>query len=273
MPPTPAKKNLGVFAHVDAGKTTLTENMLFLSGSTRSIGNVDKGTSLSDGLDVEKKRGISVRATTLSFIWKDTQINLIDTPGHVDFSAEVERSLRVLDGVVLVLSAVEGIQGQTALIWDAAAAMGLPVIPFINKIDRLGASTATVFEQLKRECSPDMLLLNHPQNEGANDATAGPLLPLTDSTLLEAIAAQNDTLLEQYLNEEPLAPEAIKAALAAGVRQRSLFPVLCGSAKNNAGIESLLDAIADYFPDTGTNLDQPLSGLVFRVDHDASTLR
>ena len=138
-------RNLGILAHVDAGKTTVTEQMLYLSGSTRAVGNVDKGTSLSDTLDVEKKRGISVRASSLAFSWQDVQINLIDTPGHVDFSAEVERSLRVLDCAVLVLSAVEGIQAQSEPIWDALRAMGIPVVLFINKIDRKGANVAGVF--------------------------------------------------------------------------------------------------------------------------------
>jgi small GTP-binding protein len=268
MSPALTKRNIGILAHVDAGKTTLTENMLFLSGSIRSIGNVDKGTSQSDGLEVEKKRGISVRASTLSFLWKDVQINLIDTPGHVDFSAEVERSLRVLDGVVLVLSAVEGIQAQTALIWDAAAAMGLPVLLFINKIDRMGASTTAVFDSLKNEFSAAMLLLNHPQNEGETAATSTDLIPLIDPTLVEKVAEKDDVLLEKYLNDETLEPSAIHAALATCVQQRTLFPVLCGSSKNNVGGESLLNVIADYFPNANTDIEQPVSGVVFRVDHD-----
>ena len=127
-------RNLGILAHVDVGKTTVTEQMLYLSGSTRVAGNVDKGTSLSDALEVEKKRGISVRASALSFVWRDVQVNLIDTPGHVDFSAEVERSLRVLDCAVLVLSAVEGIQAQSEPIWDALEALGIPLLVFVNKI-------------------------------------------------------------------------------------------------------------------------------------------
>ena len=112
-------RNIGIVAHVDAGKTTLTEQMLYLAGSIRQTGNVDKGTSLSDAMDVEQRRGISVRATSLSFTWRDVQINLIDTPGHVDFSAEVERSLRVLDGAILILSAVEGVQSHTETLWRA----------------------------------------------------------------------------------------------------------------------------------------------------------
>ena len=262
-------KNLGILAHVDAGKTTLTEDMLFLSGSIRAIGNVDKGTSLSDGLEVEKQRGISVRASTLSFAWRDVQINLIDTPGHVDFCAEVERSLRVLDGVVLVLSAVEGIQAQTAAIWEAAAAMGLPVVLFINKIDRVGADSAAVLADLEREFSAAMLPLNRPRNEGATAATTSSLLPLQDPDLLEKIAERDEVLLEKYLADEAREPDAVHSALAACVQRRALFPVLCGSSKNNAGVESLLDVIAAYLPAASSALVKPVSGVVFRVDHDA----
>jgi small GTP-binding protein len=134
MAPPRNIRNLGILAHVDAGKTTLTEHMLFLSGSIQSIGRVDKGTSLSDKLEVERRRGISVQASTLSFMWRDVQFNIIDTPGHMDFSAEVERTLRVLDCAVLVLSAVAGIQSQTKLIWDALSDLKIPVLLFINKI-------------------------------------------------------------------------------------------------------------------------------------------
>ena len=139
-------RNVGIVAHVNAGKTTITEQMLYLAGSIRQTGTVDKGTSLSDDLDVEKRRGISVRASSLSFPWRDCQINLIDTPGHVDFSAEVERSLRVLDSAVLVLSAVEGVQSHTETIWRSLDARGIPVLCFINKIDRVGSNVEAVVE-------------------------------------------------------------------------------------------------------------------------------
>ena len=261
-------KNIGILAHVDAGKTTLTERLLYLSGSIRTIGDVDKGTSLSDGLEVERRRGISVRASTMSFTWKDVQINLIDTPGHVDFSAEVERSLRVLDGIVLVLSAVEGIQAQTSLIWDAAASMGLPVVMFINKIDRVGADSASVFANLREEFSPDMLRLNLPENEGTRHAATGRPLPLDDNGLVEAIAEKDDVLLEQFLDDRAIAPDLLNASLTISVCERALFPVLCGCSKNNAGVETLLDVVTDHLPDAATDLEQPVSAVVFRVDHD-----
>ncbi|MDA0747080.1 MAG: GTP-binding protein, partial [bacterium] len=261
-------RNLGILAHVDAGKTTLTENMLFLSGGIREVGNVDKGTSLSDGMDVEKKRGISVRASTLTFSWKDVQINLIDTPGHVDFSAEVERSLRVLDSAVLVLSAVEGIQAQTETIWNALDALHIPVLLFINKIDRMGANPEAVLENLRTEFSPDILPLNRAVNPGRTEATIADLSPEQQKEFLERVAEQNDALLEKYLNGETIEPGPLHATLARNICQRKLFPVMCGVAKNNLGTEELLNHIAAYFPDAPADQDRPVSGVVYQIDHD-----
>jgi ribosomal protection tetracycline resistance protein len=262
-------RNIGIMAHVDAGKTTLTEYMLLLSGSIRAAGNVDKGTSRSDGLAVERQRGISVRASTLSFSWRSTRIHLLDTPGHVDFAAEVERSLRVLDGAVLVLSAVEGIQAQTRPIWDALQARGLPVVLFINKIDRLGADVEAVFTQIREEFSTDAVLLNRPFGQGGDTATVEDLLQNGDTSLIENIAAQDDALLESYLADAPIDPGQLQRALATATAQRALFPVLCGAAKTNTGVEGLLDAVVSYLPPAPTPLAEPASGVVFRLDHDA----
>ena len=192
-------RNLGILAHVDAGKTTVTENMLFLSGAIRAVGNVDKGTSLSDGLEVERRRGISVRATTLSFTWKDVQINLIDTPGHVDFAAEVERSLRILDCAILVLSAVEGIQSHTETIWKALEALDIPVVLFVNKLDRVGADAAAVVADLKRRFSPDIALINQPAGSGTTAATVSALDEDGLQLLAEAVAAK-EAILAKVLN-------------------------------------------------------------------------
>lgn len=261
-------RNLGILAHVDAGKTTVTENMLFLSGSTRALGDVNKGTTLSDGLEVEKKRGISVRASSFTFQWQDVQINLIDTPGHVDFSAEVERSLRVLDCAVLVLSAVEGIQAHTETIWHALKALHIPVILFINKIDRVGANTHAIIETLAQEFTSDLVLLNQPKDEGQTEATLTELTPEQENENTEKIAETDDALLEQYFNDVPMTPEALQQALACAVHKRQLFPILCGVAKNNIGIEDLLNAIVKYFPDADTSVEAPVSGVVFRLEHD-----
>ncbi len=262
-------RNIGILAHVDAGKTTVTENMLYLSGSTRAAGSVDKGTSLSDVLDVERKRGISVRSAALSFAWRDAQINLIDTPGHVDFSAEVERALRVLDGAVLVLSAVEGIQAQSEPIWRALEAMRIPTLLFINKIDRMGADVAGVVAALQREFSADVLPVCAAQHEGDNDAQLVDLLANPDEALVERIAEGDDALLEAYL--EGVIPDAaaLRAGLAAAVRKRALFPALCGSAKNALGVDGLLDAIVDLLPPAPRRQQAPSSAVVFRIDHDA----
>ena len=264
----PKIRNLGILAHVDAGKTTVTENLLYLSGSIKAIGNVDKGTSLSDTLDIEKKRGISVRATTLSFSWNDVQINLIDTPGHVDFSAEVERSLRVLDCAVLVISAVEGIQAQTETIWSALEALQIPTIIFINKIDRLGADTLAIVESLKHDFSPNMALLNRPHNETDADAIAIVPDKNLQNELIELVSEHDEVLLEKYFNEEPILPEELDKALATSVAKRDIFPVLCGVAKNSIGIEELIQTITTYFPNAQTETNQSPSGVIFRIDHD-----
>lgn len=261
-------RNLGILAHVDAGKTTLTEGLLYRSGATRSAGQVDKGTSLSDTLDVERRRGISVRASSLSFTWEDVRFQLIDTPGHVDFSAEVERSLRVLDAAVLVVSAVEGIQTQTETIWRALQARGLPVLVFINKIDRMGADAAAVVAQMQVDLSPDFVCLN--RAVGIDDeAVAATLEPAEQAALVEAIAATDEALLESWIAADgQLAEAQWQSGLAHAVGLRRLFPVVCGSAKTGTGIDHVLDAMVCYLPDAAAATDDPLSAVVFRLEHD-----
>ena len=261
-------RNLGILAHVDAGKTTVTENMLYLSGAIRSVGNVDKGTSLSDGMEVEKRRGISVRATTLSFDWKGVQINLIDTPGHVDFAAEVERSLRVLDCAILVLSAVEGIQAHTETIWYALEALGIPVILFVNKVDRMGADAASVMGDLRKRFSSDVVMINRPVDEGEAEASIDELDVDGLMVLAEQVAAKDDALLERYLNEETLRMDDLGPVLSKYVARRELFPVICGVAKNNVGIELLLEKVIEFFEDVDAPIDCAASGVVFRLEHD-----
>lgn len=263
-----AIRNLGILAHVDAGKTTVTENMLYLSGSIRSVGDVDKGTSLSDGLDVEKRRGISVRATTMSFDWEDVQINLIDTPGHVDFAAEVERSMRVLDCAILVLSAVEGIQAHTITIWDAFKELEIPVILFINKVDRMGADSEAVLQDLKRRFSPDAVLMSQVVDEGSKKASVADVEGERLQQLVESVAANDEGLLERYLNEETLSLQDLEGTIASCVSGRQIFPVLCGVAKNSIGVKSLLDKVVTYFPDAESKMNASPSGVVFRLDHD-----
>tara|TARA_Y100000588_G_scaffold97414_2_gene105714 strand:+ start:15701 stop:17668 length:1968 start_codon:yes stop_codon:yes gene_type:complete len=262
-------RNIGIVAHVDAGKTTLTEQMLYLAGSIRQTGNVDKGTSLSDAMDVERRRGISVRATSLSFTWRDVQINLIDTPGHVDFSAEVERSLRVLDGAILILSAVEGVQSHTETLWRALEARGIPVLCFINKIDRAGADAMSVVGTLRNEFAPETVLLNRPVDEGQGDATVRPVDSGELEHVTEVVAATDDVLLERYLEGNGLENEDFRNGLTRAVDDRGILPALCGAAKNGIGTEAVLDGLVDWFPDARTDGDAPASAVVFRVDHDS----
>jgi ribosomal protection tetracycline resistance protein len=162
-------RNIGIFAHVDAGKTTLTENILYKGGCIKQLGRVDDGTAHTDNMNVERQRGISVRAAAASVIWKDVRINIIDTPGHVDFSAEVERSLMVLDGAVLVISAMEGVQSQTEVIWNALREMNIPTLIFINKIDRAGADIQRVLGQIKTAITDKIVPIQFVMGEGEKD--------------------------------------------------------------------------------------------------------
>lgn len=261
-------RNLGILAHVDAGKTTLTEQLLYLSGSIAAAGSVDRGTSVSDRMEVERRRGISVRASTLSFAWQGVQVNLIDTPGHTDFSAEVERSLRVLDAAMLVVCAAEGIQAQTETVWQALRTLGLPTLVFLNKIDRVGADVDRVFAALRRELSPAMVRLNRAIGQGRTEALVEALSDAAQAELVEALASGDDLLLQQYLESDRVEPAAVQAALKRAVRDGRLFPVLCGSAKTGAGVRALLDAVAELLPDAGGDPRRPVSGVVYRLDHD-----
>ncbi|MBT5872901.1 MAG: GTP-binding protein, partial [Candidatus Latescibacteria bacterium] len=261
-------RNLGILAHVDAGKTTLTEHILFLSGATRAVGRVDKGTSLSDGLDVERRRGISVRASTLSIEWSDVRINLIDTPGHMDFAAEVERSLRVLDSAVLVLSAVEGIQSHTEIIWEALAQLDVPVILYVNKIDRVGSDTDAVIANICRAFSPNLVQLNRPVREGRDDAGIEDLFREDNQDLVESIVGSDDAALEDYLDGHTPDILTLSKALKDGVGDRRLFPVMYGSAKNHIGTQKLLDAVRDLCPEAPSRTDLPVSGVIYKVESD-----
>jgi ribosomal protection tetracycline resistance protein len=169
-------RNVGIFAHVDAGKTTTTEQMLYLSGAIRSLGSVDSGTTQTDSLEVERERGISVKAAMTRFTWRDIAVNLVDTPGHVDFLSEVERSLRVMDGAVLIVSAVEGIQAQTEVIWQALREMGIPTLLFINKMDRIGADASRVLAEARKFLSADIVPIQAPRGAEAAFAGAASLL-------------------------------------------------------------------------------------------------
>ncbi|MDA3943602.1 MAG: TetM/TetW/TetO/TetS family tetracycline resistance ribosomal protection protein [Bacteroidetes bacterium] len=265
--------NIGILAHVDAGKTSITEQMLFKSGVTRSLGNVDKGTSQTDWLPVERERGISVRAASASFVWNNTRVNLIDTPGHSDFAAEVERVLPALDAAILVISAVEGIQAQTDTLWQVLQKLHIPTILFVNKIDRDGADIKRLNEELRLELSAAILPLQSVTHESRPDVMIRPLLSLdggfaTDQELAEQIISRDDELLGLYLQEETITDKAILTALIKQMSGQHVFPLLYGSAKYDLGMVELLDMMVYLMPKAGGNPHKALSGIVFKVEHD-----
>jgi len=262
--------NIGILAHVDAGKTTLSESFLYLGGVIGSLGNVDKGTAQSDFLDIEKERGISVRSATSTFFWNDVQINLIDTPGHIDFSSDVERSLRILDAAVLVISAVEGVQAHTENIWLALKEHNIPTIIFINKIDRLGADTHRVLAEIRNEISENIVVLQQSKNDG--EEVAGIIDNWNDGNIdeeiKESIANKNDDILEKYLDDQNLTFAELDNELINETAEGNLLPILMGSAKNQVGIKKLLDSIVRYMPKAVGKDADPFSALVFRIDHN-----
>ncbi len=267
--------NIGILAHVDAGKTTITENLLFLGGATRSLGSVDKGSAITDSLSIEQERGISVRAATVSFPWKDGQINLIDTPGHADFSAEVERVLNVLDGAILVVSAVEGIQAHTFALWEALKELKIPTLIFVNKIDRAGADYENVLADLQKElnCSPVPVML--PVNEGTNEANIYEALQtdfFAQDSLLRTLALENlaefdEAIMEKYLEDQELTIGEIKSAIKVHLSPEKIVPVFCGIAKNGIGMEELLNGVTSFLPPASVNKLATLSALVFKIEH------
>ncbi|MBQ6830536.1 MAG: TetM/TetW/TetO/TetS family tetracycline resistance ribosomal protection protein [Clostridia bacterium] len=241
-------RNIGIFAHVDAGKTTLSEQLLSHAGAIRSIGSVDAGTAHTDNLPVERRRGISVKATCVSFAYRDVQMNLIDTPGHVDFSAEVERSLWALDGAVLVICAVEGVQPQTEVLFDAMVKQHIPVVFFINKTDRENANVPQVTAQIRR-------LL-----------TSAVVSPTDTVAVSELICDNWDDLLERYLGGESFSQELLDSKLRELTHRNRAYPLLCGSALKNDGIAALLDAIVNYLP--APKQTDELCGVVFAAQQD-----
>ena len=273
-------RNIGIVAHVDAGKTTVTENMLYLSGGIRSVGRVDEGTTQTDWLDVERERGISVRAASTVLKWRGTSINLIDTPGHVDFSAEVERTLRVLDAAILVLSAVEGVQAHSETLWKALREREIPTLIFINKIDRMGADSIRVLEDVRRLLSRDILPVQKTSGEGSKEPTVSSIwgdLQMRrmaqdshDMSEYEFLAEHDEELLEKFLNVEPVTDAELRATLGRLSRNGTVFPVFFGSALNGLGISELLDGVIEYLPAPPGDPKKPVAGVVFKIERDAT---
>jgi elongation factor G len=283
-------RNIGIIAHVDAGKTTTTERILYFSGSKHKVGDVDDGDTTTDFDPLERAKGITINSAAVTVEWGDTRINLIDTPGHVDFTAEVERSLRVLDGGVCVFCAVGGVEVQSETVWFQANKHKVPRIAYVNKLDRMGADFFDCIEQMKTKLQviPAICALPVGQSnefQGVIDLVEMKYI-LRDKTdknnvkyslvdipeshqaqakeyhahLLEAASHASDEIVELILEEKPVSKELLKAALRKGTLEGKLTPVICGSSKNFHGVQLLLDSVVDYLP--SPNDRPPVSGLV-----------
>jgi len=281
-------RNIGIIAHIDAGKTTVTEQMQYMSGAKHRAGSVDSGTTETDDDPEEQQRGITIYAACITFRWKDITINLLDTPGHVDFTAEVERCLRVLDGAVVVFSAREGVEAQSETVWRQATKYSVPRIVFINKLDREGADFYRVLEEIGPRLNADPVAIQIPVGQGpvhtsdpfrgvidlidmqmiTFDATdKGKTLHVSEippelvedaqgwrNEMLEKLYPLDETLFALAMEEKPIPAETIRAALRQACIDIKLQPVLCGSALHGAGVQPLLDGVASYLP---SPLDRP----------------
>jgi len=274
--PLERTRNIGIAAHIDAGKTTTTERILFYSGTVHKIGEVHEGTTVTDWMEQERERGITITAAAITTSWKDHKINIIDTPGHVDFTIEVERSMRVLDGVIAVFCSVGGVQPQSETVWRQADRYNVPRIVFVNKMDRTGANFYKVYDQIVDRMRSNAVPIQLPigaENEfkGIIDLVRmkasfykddqGKEIEETDIPadlqekadefrlkLIEAVAETDDVLTEKYLEGEEFTEAEIKTALRKGTIAGTIVPLLCGSAFKNKGVQPLLDAVVDYLP-------------------------
>lgn len=261
--------NIGILAHVDSGKTTLTEQLLYLMGAIRNAGSVDAGTTATDSLSVEKQRGISVRTSTASAEWKGVTINIIDTPGHIDFAGEVERAISALDYAVVIVSAVEGVRAHTENILKSLDAAILPRIIFINKTDRTGADTSRVINELKSISLQSHLVLT----EFADDASDNPKVKMIDGdafkfSATEALADICDEAADAFLSDEVLSLKRAEELVRQEISSCRLTPVVFGSAKYSIGIEELADALVKYMPDAKRRKTDDLCGIIFKIEHD-----
>lgn len=269
-------RNIGIAAHIDAGKTTTTERILFYSGIVHKIGEVHDGNAVTDWMEQERERGITITAAAISTSWKGHRINIIDTPGHVDFTIEVERSMRVLDGVIAVFCSVGGVQPQSETVWRQADRYHVPRIAFVNKMDRTGANFFKVYQQVRERLRANAIPIQVPIGSeehfrGIVDLVSEKAYIYKDDLgqdievreipdemrelaqeyrgyLLEAIAESDENLLEKYLAEEEISPAEIKAVIRKGTIAGNFVPMLCGSAFKNKGVQLLLDAVVDYLP-------------------------
>src|SRR6187399_1250759 len=281
--PLERTRNIGIMAHIDAGKTTTTERILFYTGITYKIGEVHEGTAVMDWMEQEQERGITITSAATTCFWRDIRINIIDTPGHVDFTAEVERSLRVLDGACAVFDAVSGVEPQSETVWRQADKYRVPRICFINKMDRIGADFKMTLSQIETKLGSNPVAIQLPigsedKFRGVIDLVGMKAITYKDETLgadyvvdeipadmvaeakayreklIEKVSEHDDALLEKYLSGEEITEAEIKAALRSrtitSVRneETAFVPVICGSAFKNKGVQPLLDAVVDFLP-------------------------
>src|SRR5499433_543633 len=301
-------RNIGIMAHIDAGKTTTTERVLYYTGITHKIGEVHEGTATMDWMEQEQERGITITSAATTCFWErngvDHRINIIDTPGHVDFTMEVERSLRVLDGAVAVFDGVAGVEPQSETVWRQADKYGVPRICFINKLDRAGASFDRSFESIITRLGANPVALQIPigledQFKGVVDIIAMKGLIWNDESkgaeyetveipddlkdeaaaarekLIEAVATVDDDLMHKYIEGEKITEDEIRQALRKGTIELRLVPVVTGSAFKNKGVQTMLDAVVDYLPSPldipavqGTDVDDPEKKLERKASDD-----
>jgi ribosomal protection tetracycline resistance protein len=262
--------NLGILAHVDAGKTTLTERLLYAAGVIDEIGNVDDGSTQTDTLTLERQRGITIKSAVVSFVIEDVTINLVDTPGHPDFIAEVERVLNVLDGAVVVVSAVEGVQAQTRVLMRTLHRLRVPTLIFVNKIDRSGAQCERLLQSISERLTPAIIPMGSASGLGTRSPSFTPYGATdTDFTsgLVDLLADHDDGFLAAYVDEEAkVSYGRLRGELAAQTGKALLHPVFFGSAITGAGVDELISGITELLPAAEDDVDGPLSGTVFKVE-------
>ena len=275
--PLDRTRNIGIMAHIDAGKTTTTERILFYTGILHRMGEVHDGAATMDWMEQEKERGITITSAATTCFWDNHRINIIDTPGHVDFTVEVERSLRVLDGAVALFCAVGGVEPQSETVWRQADKYGVPRLAFVNKMDRVGADFFSVIEMMKARLSANAVPIQIPIGEGelftgyidlitmkarifheGGSGTTWDEIEIPQglkkkaqecrTKMLEAVSDENDTLLEKYLEGKEISPKEIKNVLRSACVKVSIVPVLCGSSFKNKGVQGLMDAVVDFLP-------------------------
>ena len=254
--------NIGILAHVDAGKTTLTESLLYTSGAIMEPGSVDKGTTRTDSMALERQRKITIQAAVTSFRWKGYKVNLVDTPGHMDFLAEVHRSLSVLDGAILVVSAKDGVQAQTRVLFHALRKMKIPTIIFINKIDQSGVVLEQTYQNIREKLTEDMIVMQE-----VHLCSEIILSDVADFEKWDAVIAGNDDILEKYLSGVPLTLWELQKEIKRRVQRGTLFPVYHGSAKDNIGVKELLEVITEVFSLETDDSQSELCGYVFKIEY------